>query len=303
MRKRLAVFLLGLCIVLGNISMLKEDTRAAIKDVYYKEDGKVLYGSWMNPIMIDGYYCEISGAYNGVIIYATNCKGKTLTYPAKIAYNHKIYQVKSISELYNDSESPDIVPEYKNRKIVEKIVVPKGVRRVSFGALAKWKNLKEIRIPASVDKSLVLVHANRKVVVDKKNKKYKTSKNGVYTKNSRQLVATFYSKKNFTVMKGTKSIGFYAFQNYKQLKKLTMPSTIKKIEPTAFAGCKNLKSIILQGKKAPLFKEEYIMDSVAATIPKKVTIYVKNKKVKKAVEKNLKIGDLKKLKWRVKIDN
>ncbi len=45
------------------------------------------------------------------------------------------------------------------------------------------------------------------------------------------------------------------------------------------------------------------MDSVAATIPKKVTIYVKNKKVKKAVEKNLKIGDLKKLKWRVKIDN
>lgn len=59
----------------------------------------------------------------------------------------------------------------------------------------------------------------------------------------------------------------------------------------------------MQGKKAPLFKEEYIMDSVAATIPKKVTIYVKNKKVKKAVEKNLKIGDLKKLKWRVKIDN
>ena len=36
-------------------------------------------------------------------------------------------------------------------------------------------------------------------------------------------------------------------------------------------------------------------------MPKKVTIYVKNKSVKKSIEKTLKIGHLKELKWKVKV--
>ena len=205
-------------------------------------------------------------------------------------------------------------PGYQNKNQVEKIRIPNGITQVYMRTLHTWKNLKEIRIPASVTKKyLYLSHTNGKVVIDKKNKKYKTSGNGVYTKDTKKLRATFGTKKTFTVKKGTKSIEWEAFWYYKNLKKVTFPSSVKSVDLPAFRGCKNLKSITFQGKKAPSFGkksdlEDYEMepedegrDAALKDIPKKVTVYVKNKAVKKSIEKTLKIGNLKKLKWKVKV--
>ena len=143
-------------------------------------------------------------------------------------------------------------PGYQNKDSVEKIIIPNGIKQVYMRGLHTWKNLKEIHIPASVKgKHLYLSHTNGKIVIDKNNKKYKTSGNGVYTKDTKKLRATFGTKKTFTVKKGTKSVEMDAFRYYKKLKKVKFPSSVKSVDITTFNGCKNLKSITFQGEKLP----------------------------------------------------
>ncbi len=315
-RKKLLVLILVFCMLITAVKV-PVDTLAALEDVYYRVGtNEVTYGSSWNPILVDGYYCEL---YHPKTIYATECKGKVLNFPTVIQYNHKSYKIRAISEKLESSSEYEIdmygyFPGFQNKNQVEKIRIPNGITQVYMRTLHTWKNLKEIRIPASVTKKyLYLSHTNGKVVIDKKNKKYKTSGNGVYTKDTKKLRATFGTKKTFTVKKGTKSIEWEAFWYYKNLKKVTFPSSVKSVDLPAFRGCKNLKSITFQGKKAPSFGkksdlEDYEMepedegkDAALKDIPKKVTVYVKNKAVKKSIEKTLKIGNLKKLKWKVKV--
>ena len=315
------LLILAFCMIIISVQM-PVDTMAALDDVYYRtgsDPKEVYYGAEDKPILVDGYYCDLSGPYR--TIYATECKGKVLEFPTVIQYNHKSYKIRVIYEVPKGEESYhhyfewcDYFLEYQNKNQVEKIKIPNGITQVYMRTLHTWKNLKEIRIPASVTKKyLYLSHTNGKVVIDKKNKKYKTSGNGVYTKDTKKLRATFGTKKTFTVKKGTKSVEWEAFWYYKNLKKVIFPSSIQSVELPAFRGCKNLKSITFQGKKAPSFgKKSYLeryemepedegKDAALKDIPKKVTVYVKNKAVKKSIEKTLKIGNLKKLKWKVKV--
>ncbi len=313
-RKKLLILMVAFCMIITSVQM-PVDTMAALDDVYYINSTKKIvdYGTSWQPILVDGYYCEL---YHPKTIFATVCKGKVLEFPTVIQYNHKSYKIRKIAEKLEESEDSmyGYFPGYQNKNQVEKIRIPNGITQVYMGTLHTWKNLKEIRIPASVTKKyLYLSHTNGKVVIDKKNKKYITSGNGVYTKDTKKLRATFGTKKNFTVKKGTKSIEWEAFLYYKNLKKVTFPSSVKSVALPAFRGCKNLKSITFQGKKAPSFgkkldlkfydneDEEDGFHTELTGIPKKVTVYVKNKTVKKSIEKTLKIGNLKKLKWKVKV--
>ncbi len=313
-RKKLLILMVAFCMIITSVQM-PVDTMAALDDVYYINSTKKIvdYGTSWQPILVDGYYCEL---YHPKTIFATVCKGKVLEFPTVIQYNHKSYKIRKIAEKLEESEDSmyGYFPGYQNKNQVEKIRIPNGITQVYMGTLHTWKNLKEIRIPESVTKKyLYLSHTNGKVVIDKKNKKYITSGNGVYTKDTKKLRATFGTKKNFTVKKGTKSIEWEAFLYYKNLKKVTFPSSVKSVALPAFRGCKNLKSITFQGKKAPSFgkkldlkfydneDEEDGFHTELTGIPKKVTVYVKNKTVKKSIEKTLKIGNLKKLKWKVKV--
>ncbi len=314
-RKKLLVLMVSFCMIITFVKV-SVDTMAALDDVYYQtgpgtDPKEILTGSYWQPILVDGYYCDLSGPNR--TIYATECKGKVLKFPTVIQYNHKLYKITKIDEKLEESEDSmyGYFPGYKNKELVTKIIIPNGIKKVELGELHTWKNLKEIRIPASVDKEcLYLSHMKGKVVIDKKNKKYKTSGNGVYTKDGKKLKATFGAKKTFTVKKGTKSVEWEAFWYYKNLKKVTFPSSVKSVYLPAFRGCKNLKSITFQGKKAPSFGKKSDLKyydindefhSELKDIPKKVTVYVKNKAVKKSIEKTLKIGNLKKLKWKVKV--
>lgn len=321
MKRKIIVFLLGLCIISVSLGESVENIKAGLNDVYYKENSnEVYYGSSNTPIFVDGYYCHVGW---NTKIYAAQYQGKVLKFPSTIKYNHKSYKVKVIGEKLedksnyyfpNDKFPADYFPGYKNKGNVKKMMIPNGVKKVVLRTLHTWKNLKEIRIPASVNgKDLYLSHTNGKIVIEKKNKKYKTSGNGVYTKDTKKLKATFGTKKTFLVKKGTKSVEMEAFLYNKNVKKVTFPSSIKNIDITTFNGCKHLKSITLQGEKAPLFGKKSDLQGYQIEpkyewefaplqdMPKKVTVYVKNKKVKKAIEKTLKIGNLKKLKWKVKV--
>ncbi len=285
--KILALFLSITMAVIGTADGTVH-TKAALTDVYYpsptsKDVDYGEYGDRYSAIFVDDYYCALEEGK--AFLYATKCKGSTLTFPTTIAYNYKIYPSYIICEFIGKDLDEDYEywpgTEFENKKKVKKIIVPENVTGVQL-FLSTWKNVKEIRLPASA-KSVVLGHTTAKIVISKKNKYIKKYKNGIYTKKNQTLMTTCGNKSTFTVKKGTKYIYPYAFYGYKKLKKLIIPSSIKRIYGLAFKNCKNLKTIVLEGKKAPKLTVggfEYLN--------KKCKIYVKNKKVKKSIEKQLK---------------
>ena len=285
MKNKLLALLLSIIIVVIGTANRTIHTKAALTDVYYSSPGKVVYGNteYAHAIFVDDYYCALEEGK--AFLYATKCKGSTLTFPTTIAYNYKIYRTDGIYEFIGKDldEDYDYWPgeEFENKKKVKKIIVPEKVTGVRL-FLSTWKNVKEIRLPASVDYA-ILGHTTAKIVISKKNKYLKKYKNGIYTKKNQALMSTCGNKSTFTVKKGTKYLYPYAFYGYKKLKKVIVPSSVKRIYGLAFENCKNLKTIVLEGKKAPK-----LTVGGFELLNKKCKIYVKNKKVKKSIEKQLK---------------
>ena len=288
MKNKLLALLLSIIIVVIGTANRTIHTKAALTDVYYpsptsKDVDYGEYGDRYSAIFVDDYYCALEEGK--AFLYATKCKGSTLTFPTTIAYNYKIYRTDGIYEFIGKDldEDYDYWPgeEFENKKKVKKIIVPEKVTGVRL-FLSTWKNVKEIRLPASVDYA-ILGHTTAKIVISKKNKYLKKYKNGIYTKKNQALMSTCGNKSTFTVKKGTKYLYPNAFYGYKKLKKVIVPSSVKRIYGLAFENCKNLKTIVLEGKKAPK-----LTVGGFELLNKKCKIYVKNKKVKKSIEKQLK---------------
>ncbi len=285
MKNKLLALLLSIIMVIIGTADGTVHTKAALTDVYYYSPGQVDYGDteYAEAIFVDDYYCALEKGK--AFLYATKCKGSTLTFPTTIAYNYKIYQTDGIYEFigkdYDDDYDYWPKEEFKNKKKVKKIIVPEKVTGVRL-FLSTWKNVKEIRLPASVDYA-ILGHTTAKIVISKKNKYLKKYKNGIYTKKNQALMSTCGNKSTFTVKKGTKYLYPNAFYGYKKLKKVIVPSSVKRIYGLAFENCKNLKTIVLEGKKAPK-----LTVGGFELLNKKCKIYVKNKKVKKSIDKQLK---------------
>ena len=290
MKNKLLALLLSIIMVIIGTADGTVHTKAALTDVYYypttTNSQKVDYGSTEDggsAIFVDDYYCALEKGK--AFLYATKCKGSTLTFPTTIAYNYKIYRTDGIYEFIGKDLDEDYEywpgEEFENKKKVKKIIVPEKVTGVRL-FLSTWKNVKEIRLPASVDYA-ILGHTTAKIVISKKNKYLKKYKNGIYTKKNQALMSTYGNKSTFTVKKGTKYLYPNAFYGYKKLKKLIVPSSVKRIYGLAFENCKNLKTIVLEGKKAPK-----LTVGGFELLNKKCKIYVKNKKVKKSIDKQLK---------------
>ena len=282
--KILALFLSIIMVVIGTTDGTIY-TKAALTDVYYSSPGQVAYGDteYASAIFVDDYYCALEKGK--AFLYATKCKGSTLTFPSTIAYNYKVYQTDGIYEFIGKDLPEDYEywpeEEFENKKKVKKIIVPENVTGVRL-YLSTWKNVKEIHLPSSVD-DVILGHTTAKIVISKKNKYIKKYKNGIYSKKNQALMTSCGNKSTFTVKKGTKYIYPSAFYGYKKLKKLIIPSSIKRIYGLAFENCNNLKTIVLEGKKAPK-----LTVGGFEHLNKKCKIYVKNKKVKKSIEKQIK---------------
>lgn len=294
--KILALLLTIIMVVIGTADGTVY-TKAALTDVYYEPSTNnsqiVDYGSVADgsAIFVDDYYCALKEGK--AVLYATKCKGNTLTFPSTIAYNHKIYKSYIINEyLAKDwsDDDEDFWPGhvFEKKKNIKKIVIPENVEGMLL-YLSTWKNIKEIHVPASA-RDVTLGHTTAKIVISKKNKYLKKYKNGLYTTNGLYkkkkltLSSTYGNKSTFTVKKGTKYINFYAFYGYKKLKKLVVPSSVNEINGMAFENCKNLKTIVLEEKKAP----KIIIPYGFTYLNKNCKIYVKNQKVKKSIEKQLK---------------
>ncbi len=125
-----------------------------------------------------------------------------------------------------------------------------------LGEIKAWAfqdcDIKKLTIPASVKKieNGTAVGGTCEIKVEKGNKKYKSIKGVLFTKDGKKLVRYPRKKKGsaYKIPKGVKTIGAYAFYDFygpasKQLKKVTMPDSVKVVERCAFGALEKLKTV------------------------------------------------------------
>lgn len=114
--------------------------------------------------------------------------------------------------------------------------------------------VKKLVIPASV-KSLLNMessvffyssgHGLDSVDVDPENTFYSSDGKSIFSKDKKTLLRFMsYKSKEYTIPEGTEIIGRFAFSESKNLKKLILPKSIKKIDSHAFYDCEKLEDII-----------------------------------------------------------
>ncbi len=122
------------------------------------------------------------------------------------------------------------------------IVLPDSLKTIGDSAFALC-NLTEVYIP----KNITLIGASsfigkkvKRFTVDKNNKYYSDFDGNLYNKAHTKLLQYAYGKqeKTFNFPKSIKIIGEYAFSEDKNLRKINIPVSVKRIDYNAFYMCK-----------------------------------------------------------------
>lgn len=244
---------------------------------------------------------------------------------------------------YKNSRYAVKVGSWQN--VLEKATFDSGIQYIDFECV-NYTNLKEVSFDTTrsslafyncpkLKKVTIGKNARRipfiqkcpkvKITIDPENPSYKAIGRDIYSKSGKTLYQVSSTKSKYKVRKGVTKIAVGAFQRNDYIKTLSLPDTVKLIQPDAFAQMKNLKSIrfgrslkecLLNtfygcsklkvitfpsnvktighgsfGNMSSHFKKIYINTknlrySHMDRIPKSCRIYVKNKRVKKQVRKN-----------------
>ena len=160
---------------------------------------------------------------------------KPLRIPGSVIHNGKTYRVKEIKR-----------GALEGILSVKEIVVEDGIEKIGDNAFLSCYYLESLYLPASVKKigNNVSLNCNnlKKVVVDSKNEIYDSRDNCnaiIDTKrNSLEEVCP-----STTIPSSVKEIGTSAFAGFTHLEKFVVPEGIEVIRLDAFAFCSNLKEI------------------------------------------------------------
>lgn len=135
---------------------------------------------------------------------------------------------------------------------LKNVELPSSIEFVGEGAFA-YTAIEKFNIPSKmnyVDSSIFSGSPIKEFTVDSANPYYKSYNGNIYTKNMRELVAVApgnYSGKvwnGFDFPSTVTSIGKYAFMDC-PISSVTIPGHVKTIKNMAFAGCSELKNIVL----------------------------------------------------------
>ena len=135
---------------------------------------------------------------------------------------------------------------------VVKVIIGEGITGIGNYALYQFYNIEEISLPStltSVPKGSALglyLSGNLKTVkLSSKNKSFVVIKNVLYSKDKKVLYLYPRGKTDSTynVPEGVEYINAYAIISNKYLKKISLPSTLKTLEPTGIQSIGNLESI------------------------------------------------------------
>jgi hypothetical protein len=134
---------------------------------------------------------------------------------------------------------------------LEKISFPATLRSLAESCFANCTSLAELYIPATLRflaKHLYDLPANTKIIIDEAHPYYKIEDGAILSKDGTIFkLLRDDDVEDYEVKEGVKVIEEGAFNGRKNLKKVTLPTSIVEVE-SAFSGCPNLTTIVIKSE-------------------------------------------------------
>ena len=177
-------------------------------------------------------------AYQGNLCTVTQLKDHAFAYLDKTVRAEVPFTVQQIDDYCF----------YDNNNI-EKLILRDGIKQIDGYAFAHINKLTSVKIPASVDSisgNAFISDPVLRYINAPDNSKY-TSVDGVLFSKDRKLLVSFpdgYGA-SYTVPDGTRTIGREAFRGDYLLEHVAMPSSLIKIDGSAFTECSALSNVVV----------------------------------------------------------
>jgi len=134
---------------------------------------------------------------------------------------------------------------------LEKITFPAALRSLGESCFANCTSLAELYIPATLRflaKHLYDLPANTKIIIDEAHPYYKIEDGAILSKDGTIFkLLRDDDVEDYEVKEGVKVIEEGAFNGRKNLKKVTLPTSIEEVE-SAFSGCPKLTTIVIKSE-------------------------------------------------------
>lgn len=160
---------------------------------------------------------------------------------------------------------------------ISKVTIPNTVTEIRRGAFVYTKRIQSISISSSVNKIADDVFSGNnclKFTVDSNNKYFQAINGDLYSKDGKTLVSATGSSMT-KIPSFVEVIGGDAFCGNNHIVDITIPATVKKISYAAFASCKNLRNVIIEGNGLTTVESRAFQTTklISLNIPASVTSF------------------------------
>lgn len=160
---------------------------------------------------------------------------------------------------------------------VSKVTIPNTVTEIKRGAFVYTKRIQSISISSSVKTIAADVFSGNnclKFTVDSNNKYFQAINGDLYSKDGKTLVSATGSSMT-KIPSFVEVIGGDAFCGNDHIVDITIPATVKKISYAAFASCKNLRNVIIEGNGLTTIESRAFQTTklISLNIPSSVTSF------------------------------
>ncbi|MDE6851247.1 MAG: leucine-rich repeat domain-containing protein, partial [Lachnospiraceae bacterium] len=216
------------------------------KSAKTNNDGKFEYANIPRPRegsdrvkeikIMDGVTAISSAAF----VYYSNLEKVTIPDSVQSIGNYVFYECKSLKEIRIPDGVQSIGKEcFFGCTALEKVSFGKNMTDLGEAALGGCTSLSQVNVSAE--------------------NPYLRTKNGIFYNTAQKILYVYYANKsNFTIDKGIKIIGAYAFAKNKKLKTIKIPASVTEIGGAAFYQCKNLQKVSFAKKSKCKMIKDYI---------------------------------------------
>lgn len=160
---------------------------------------------------------------------------------------------------------------------ISKVTIPNTVTEIQRGAFVYTKRIQSISISSSVKTIAADVFSGNnclKFTVDSNNKYFQAINGDLYSKDGKTLVSATGSSMT-KIPSFVEVIGGDAFCGNNHIVDITIPATVKKISYAAFASCKNLRNVIIEGNGLTTVESSAFQTTnlISLNIPSSVTSF------------------------------
>ena len=208
---------------------------------------------------VDGKYYEVEAGYSGKAPRPYDITERDSLFSFRYDYTYDGYEVYqydgpknpetlNIPKQYNGKPVVSVGEKFvQSEKGIKKIVLPSTIKSIGRSAFNSCEDLETLNLPASVVEidQLAFTNLTKLKEITGSNKTFKWA-NGGLIKNGTTLLAV-PNAKSYKIPDTVTEIADYAFYYNKNIKTLTIPSSVKTIGEGAIGDCDSLETLYIQG--------------------------------------------------------